>query len=127
MPKENPEGPTSIKVDNIPSDVRKKMWLLKRINAIIGGPTDYKKMIIEALRRWVDSPENAAKLRMAEEIAKAERKTVSELVRDLIDKGLHGQNAQAAQCYDYAARQVINIIKEILQLFYTMEGRADQG
>jgi len=70
MPKENPEGPTSIKVDNIPSDVRKKMWLLKRINAIIGGPTDYKKMIIEALRRWVDSPENAEKLRMAEELLK---------------------------------------------------------
>ena len=62
-----------------------------------------------------------------EKMARAERKTVSELVRDLIDKGLHGQNAQAAQCYDYAARQVINIIKEILQLFYTMEGRADQG
>ena len=70
MPKENPEGPASIKVDNIPSDVRKKMWLLKRINAIIGGPTDYKKMVIEALRRWVDSPENAAKLRMAEELLK---------------------------------------------------------
>jgi len=64
-----------------------------------------------------------------EEMARAERKTVSELVRDLIDKGLHGQNAQAAptQCYDYAARQVINIIAELLQLFYTMEGRADRG
>jgi ERCC4-type nuclease len=62
-----------------------------------------------------------------EKMARAERKTVSELVRDLIDKGLHGQNAQATQCYDYAARQVINIIAEILQLFYTMEGRADQG
>ena len=64
-----------------------------------------------------------------EEMAKAERKTVSELVRDLIDKGLHGQNAQAAptQCYDYAARQVINIIIELLQLYYMMEGRADHG
>ena len=62
-----------------------------------------------------------------EKMAKTERKTVSELVRDLIDKGLHGQNAQAAQCYDYAARQVINIITEILQLYYAMEGRADQG
>jgi ERCC4-type nuclease len=62
-----------------------------------------------------------------EEIAKAERKTVSELVRDLIDKSLHGQNAQATQCYDYAARQVINIIAQLLQLFYTMEGRANSG
>jgi len=71
MPKhENPEGPMSIKVDNIPSDVRKKMWLLKRINAIIGGPTDYKKMVIEALQYWVDSPENRKKLNMAEELLK---------------------------------------------------------
>jgi argonaute-like protein implicated in RNA metabolism and viral defense len=62
-----------------------------------------------------------------EKMAMAERKTVSELVRGFIDKGLHGQNVQTAQCYDYAARQVINIIAEILQLFYTMEGRADQG
>ncbi len=62
-----------------------------------------------------------------EKMARAERKTVSELVRGFIDKGLHGQNAQAAQCYDYAARQVINIIIELLQLYYTMEGRANQG
>ena len=61
------------------------------------------------------------------EMARAEGKTVSELVRDLIDKSLHDQNAQATQCYDYAARQVINIIAELLQLFYTMEGRADRG
>jgi len=61
------------------------------------------------------------------EMARAKGKTVSELVRDFIDKGLHGQNAQAAQCYDYAARQVINIIAQLLQLFYTMEGRADSG
>ena len=53
MPKpENPEGPASIKVGNIPSDVRKKMWLLKRINTILGGPTEYKKMVVEALRYW---------------------------------------------------------------------------
>jgi ERCC4-type nuclease len=62
-----------------------------------------------------------------EKMARAERKTVSELVRDLIDKSLHGQNAQATQCHDYAARQVINIIAQLLQLFYTMEGRADRG
>jgi len=48
MPKpENPEGPATIKVGDIPSDVRRKMWLLKRINAILGGPTEYKKMVIE--------------------------------------------------------------------------------
>jgi len=62
-----------------------------------------------------------------EEVAKAERKTVSELVRDFIDKGLHGQNAQAAQCHDEAARQVIRIIIELLQLYYATEGRADHG
>jgi hypothetical protein len=65
---ENPEGPVTIKIDNIPSDVRRKMWLLKRINAILGGPTEYKKMVIEALRYWVDSPENRKKLDMAEEL-----------------------------------------------------------
>ena len=70
MPKENPEGPTSIKVDNIPPDIRRDMWLLKRINAILGGPTDYKKMVIDALRRYRELPENAAKLRMAEELLK---------------------------------------------------------
>ncbi|MCG2890458.1 MAG: hypothetical protein L7G97_06655 [Acidilobus sp.] len=62
-----------------------------------------------------------------EEIARAERKTVSELVRDFIDKGLHGQSSQATQCHDDVARQVINIIVQLLQLFYTMEGRANSG
>ena len=62
-----------------------------------------------------------------EEMAKAERKTVSELVRNFIDKGLHGQSSQATQCHDDVAKQVINIIVELLQLFYTMEGRADRG
>jgi len=61
------------------------------------------------------------------EMAKAEGKTVSELVRDFIDKGLHGQNSQATQCHDDVARQVINIITQLLQLFYTMEDRADRG
>jgi len=71
MPKpENPEGPTSIKVDNIPSDVRKKMKLLKRVNMLMGGPTEYKKMVIEALKYWLDSPENRKKLDMAEELLK---------------------------------------------------------
>jgi hypothetical protein len=71
MPKpENPEGPTSIKVDNIPSDVRKKMKMLKRVNMLMGGPTEYKKMVIEALKYWLDSPENRKKLDMAEELLK---------------------------------------------------------
>ena len=71
MPKpENPEGPTSIKVDNIPSDVRKKMKLLKRVNMLMGGPTEYKKMVIEALKYWIDSEENRRKLDMAEELLK---------------------------------------------------------
>jgi len=71
MPKpENPEGPATIKVGDIPSDVRRKMWLLKRINAIVGGPTDYKTMVIEALRCLVESPENRKKLDMAEELLK---------------------------------------------------------
>jgi len=71
MPKpENPEGPTSIKVDNIPSDVRKKMKMLKRVNMLMGGPTEYKKMVIEALKYWIDSPENRKKLDMAEELLK---------------------------------------------------------
>jgi hypothetical protein len=61
-----------------------------------------------------------------EEMAKAERKTVSELVRDFIDKGLHGQK-QAAQCHDEVARQVIRIIIELLQLYYAMEGGEVRG
>ena len=72
MPKpENPEGPETIKVDNIPSEIRKKMWLLKRINAILGGPTDYKRIVIEALDYYVNKyPENVMKLQMAEELLK---------------------------------------------------------
>jgi hypothetical protein len=71
MPKpENPEGPTSIKVDNIPPDIRRDMWLLKRINAILGGPTDYKTMVIDALRRYRDLPENREKLDKAKELLK---------------------------------------------------------
>jgi len=71
MPKpENPEGPASIKVDNIPPDIRRDMWLLKRINAILGGPTDYKTMVIDALRRYRDLPENREKLDKAKELLK---------------------------------------------------------
>jgi hypothetical protein len=71
MPKpENPEGPASIKVDNIPPDIRRDMWLLKRINAILGGPTDYKTMVIDALRRYRDLPENREKLNKAKELLK---------------------------------------------------------
>jgi hypothetical protein len=70
MPKENPEGPVSIKVDNIPPDIRRDMWLLKRINAILGGPTDYKTMVIDALRRYLDLPENRERLNKAKELLK---------------------------------------------------------
>lgn len=62
-----------------------------------------------------------------EKKAKAEGKSVSELIREFIDKGLHGkdtQAAQAAQCYDDAARQVIRVIVDILQLYYTMESKS---
>jgi hypothetical protein len=71
MPKpENPEGPMSIKIDNIPSEIRRKMWLLKRVNMIMGGPTDYKKIAIEALDYYMKDPKNVEKLRMAEEMLK---------------------------------------------------------
>jgi len=72
MPKpENPEGPASIKIDNIPSEIRRKMWLLKRVNAILGGPTEYKKIVIEALDYYLNKdPENVKKLQMAEEMLK---------------------------------------------------------
>lgn len=71
MPKpENPEGPTSIKIDNIPSEIRRKMWLLKRVNMIMGGPTDYKKIVIEALDYYLKDPKNVEKLQMAEEMLK---------------------------------------------------------
>ena len=62
-----------------------------------------------------------------EEMAKAEGKSVSEVVREFTDKGLHGQSSrsQATQCYDYVARQIIRTIVDLLQLYYTTEGRAD--
>ena len=56
-----------------------------------------------------------------EEIAKAEGKSVSEVVRELIDKGLHGQNAQATECHDHVARQIIRLITDVLLLYYMME------
>jgi len=71
MPKrENSQGPTSIRIENIPSEIRRKMWLLKRVNMILGGPTDYKKIAIEALDYYLKDPKNAEKLRMAEEMLK---------------------------------------------------------
>ena len=36
----------------------------------MGGPTEYKKMVIEALKYWLDSEENRRKLDMAEELLK---------------------------------------------------------
>ena len=71
MPKhENPQGPESIKIENIPSEIRRKMWLLKRVNMILGGPTDYKAIVIDALDRYMKDPENLRKLQMAEELLK---------------------------------------------------------
>jgi len=60
-----------------------------------------------------------------EEMAKAERKTISELIRNFIIKGLHDQDTQAARCHDDVARQVIRIIIELLQLYYATEGKSD--
>ena len=62
-----------------------------------------------------------------EKKAKAEGKSVSELIREFIDRGLHGKDAQAVQCHDEVARQVIRIIIELLQLYYATEGRAGYG
>ena len=62
-----------------------------------------------------------------EKKAKAEGKSVSELIREFIDRGLHGQNAQAAQttqCYDDVARQTIRVIVDILQLYYAIESKS---
>jgi len=63
-----------------------------------------------------------------EKKAKDEGKSVSELVREFIDRGLHGkdpQAAQATQCYDDVARQTIRVIVDILQLYYALKDRAD--
>ena len=63
MPRES-EGPTDIRIRNLPSDVREKLWKLKRINAIVGGPTEYGKIVIEALRCLFDSPEIRKRLEL---------------------------------------------------------------
>jgi hypothetical protein len=65
---ESPEGPVVINLNNIPEDVRKKLWLLKRVNMIMGGPTEYKTMALEALKYWLDSEENRRKLDLAEKM-----------------------------------------------------------
>jgi ERCC4-type nuclease len=57
-----------------------------------------------------------------EKMARAERKTVSELVRDIIDKSLH---SQSTQCHDDVARQVIRIIIDLLQLYCATDCRAN--
>lgn len=82
MPRESAEGPTDIRVRNLPSDVREKMRKLKRVNAVLGGPTDYKEMVLEALRYWLDSPENRAKLDLAERMTEMLRERLGQLQQE---------------------------------------------
>ena len=52
---ESTEGPTDIRVRNLPSDIREGLLKLKRANAILGGPTDYKdKAKLEAVERLTE-------------------------------------------------------------------------
>jgi hypothetical protein len=82
MVRESPEGPTDIRIRNLPSDVRENMRRLKRANAVLGGPTDYKEMVVEALRYWFDSPENRAKLEAAERMTELLRERLGQLQQE---------------------------------------------
>jgi hypothetical protein len=83
MPKaEGPEGPADIRVRNLPGDVREKMRALKQVNAILGGPTEYKEMVVEALRYWLASPENRAKLEVAERMTEMLRERLGQLQQE---------------------------------------------
>jgi len=82
VPRESPEGPTDIRVRNLPSDVREKMKKLKQVNAVLGGPTEYKEMVVEALRYWLDSPENRAKLEVAERMTEMLRERLGQLQQE---------------------------------------------
>ena len=64
MPRESPEGPVDIRVRNLPSDVREGLLKLKRINSIVGGPTEYREIVIEALRRLLGSPDIKKRLEL---------------------------------------------------------------
>jgi uncharacterized protein YfkK (UPF0435 family) len=82
VPRESPEGPADIRIRNLPSDVREKMRKLKQVNAVLGGPTDYKEMVVEALRYWFDSPENRAKLDLAERMTELLRERLGQLQQE---------------------------------------------
>jgi len=82
VPRESPEGPADIRIRNLPSDVREKMKKLKQANAVLGGPTEYKEMVVEALRYWLDSPENRAKLEVAERMAEMLRERLGQLQQE---------------------------------------------
>jgi len=82
VPRESPEGPADIRIRNLPSDVREKMRKLKQVNAVLGGPTDYKEMVIKALRCWFDLPENKAKLDLAERMTELLRERLGQLQQE---------------------------------------------
>jgi len=82
VPRESPEGPTDIRIRNLPSDVRERMRKLKRANTVLGGPTEYKEMVVEALRYWLDSPENRAKLDLAERMTELLRERLGQLQQE---------------------------------------------
>jgi len=86
VPRESPEGPTDIRIRNLPSDVRERMKKLKQANAVLGGPTEYKEMVVEALRYWLDSPENRAKLDLAERMTEMLRERLGQLQQEAATK-----------------------------------------
>ena len=56
-----------------------------------------------------------------EKRAKEKNVSIADVARELIDQGLHGNKAQAVKCQDDAARQVIRMIIDLLQLYDMME------
>jgi hypothetical protein len=82
VPRESPEGPTDIRIRNLPSDVRERMRKLKQANSVLGGPTEYKEMVLEALRYWLDLPENRAKLDLAERMTEMLRERLGQLQQE---------------------------------------------
>jgi len=60
-----------------------------------------------------------------ERMAKAKNVSIADVARELIDQGLHGKAqaapAQAVKCQDDAAKQVIRMIIDLLQLYDMME------
>ena len=55
-----------------------------------------------------------------ERMAKEKNVSIADVARELIGQGLHGK-AQAVKCQDDAARQVIRMIIDLLQLYDKME------